>query len=92
MTTATTTAAPRFATPKDAPLAARNALRLLENLRHGALTLYLPDGSQRRFGEHPQHHANQDAARQVGAENMQECAENRTLPCHVMLPGGWLRR
>ena len=55
MNTATTTA-PRFATPKDAPLAARNALRLLENLRHGALTLYLPDGSQRRFGEHPQQH------------------------------------
>jgi len=42
--------------PKDAPAAARNALRLLQNLRHGALTLHLPDGSQRRFGEHPQQH------------------------------------
>ncbi len=43
--------------PKDAPTAARSALRLLQNLQHGALTLHLPDGSQRRFGEHPQQHA-----------------------------------
>ncbi len=43
--------------PKDAPAAARSAMRLLQNLRHGALTLHLPDGSQRRFGEHPQQHA-----------------------------------
>ncbi len=42
--------------PDDAPAAARSALRLLQNLRHGALTLHLPDGSQRRFGEHPQQH------------------------------------
>ena len=42
--------------PKDATAAARTALRLLQNLRHGALTLHLPDGSQRRFGEHPQQH------------------------------------
>ncbi len=46
-----------LAFPKDAPAAARSALRLLQNLRHGALTLHLPDGSQRRFGEHPQQHA-----------------------------------
>lgn len=42
--------------PNDAPAAARRALRLLHNLRHGALTLHLPDGTQRRFGEHPQQH------------------------------------
>ena len=40
--------------PVDAPAPARSALRLLEQLRHGALTLHLPDGSQRRYGEHPQ--------------------------------------
>jgi cyclopropane-fatty-acyl-phospholipid synthase len=40
--------------PRNAPAAARSALRLLQKLRHGALTLHLPDGSQRRFGEHPQ--------------------------------------
>ena len=45
---------PGHAVPKSAPAAARSALRLLQNLRHGALTLHLPDGSQRRFGEHPQ--------------------------------------
>ena len=51
-----TRAAQGIAFPKDAPATARSALRLLQNLRHGALTLYLPDGSQRRFGEHPQQH------------------------------------
>jgi len=56
MNTATRTAQ-GIAFPKNAPAAARSALRLLQNLRHGALTLHLPDGSQRRFGEHPQQHA-----------------------------------
>jgi cyclopropane-fatty-acyl-phospholipid synthase len=56
MNTATTTA-PRFSFPHDAPAAARSALRLLQNLRHGALTVQLPDGSQRRFGEHPHQNA-----------------------------------
>jgi len=55
MNTATTTVA-SHAFPKGAPAAVRSALRLLQNLRHGALTLHLPDGSQRRFGEHPQQH------------------------------------
>ena len=54
---AATRTAQGIAFPKDAPAAARSALRLLQNLRHGALTLHLPDGSQRRFGEHPQQHA-----------------------------------
>ena len=56
MNTAATTR-PGQPFPKGAPAAARSALRLLQNLRHGALTLHLPDGSQRRFGEHPQQHA-----------------------------------
>ncbi len=56
MNTATSTA-PSASFPHDAPAAARSALRLLQNLCHGALTLHLPDGSQRRFGEHPQQHA-----------------------------------
>ena len=51
-----TTKAPGHTIPKDAPPSARQALRLLHKLRHGALTLHLPDGSQRRFGEHPQQH------------------------------------
>jgi cyclopropane-fatty-acyl-phospholipid synthase len=52
----TTTTARRFATPAHAPAAARAGLKLLEKLRHGALTVQLPDGSQRRYGEHPQQH------------------------------------
>ena len=55
MNTATRTAQ-AIAFPKGAPPAARSALRLLQSLRHGALILHLPDGSQRRFGEHPQQH------------------------------------
>ncbi len=56
MNTVTTTA-PAFSFPHDAPASARSALRLLQKLRHGALTMQLPDGSQRRFGEHPHQHA-----------------------------------
>jgi cyclopropane-fatty-acyl-phospholipid synthase len=56
---AVTRTAPSLGFPEDAPPAARSALRLLQKLRHGALTLHLPDGSQRRFGEH--------APRQLGA-------------------------
>ncbi len=60
MNTATTTS-PRTAyiaapTVSNMPASARSALKLLENLRFGALTLQLPDGTQRRFGEHPQQH------------------------------------
>jgi len=51
------TTAQGLAFPNDAPAAARHGLRLLQRLKHGALTLFLPDGSQRRFGEHPQRHA-----------------------------------
>jgi len=54
---AATRTAQVLAFPKDAPVAARSALRLLQNLRHGSLTVHLPDGSQRRFGEHPQQHS-----------------------------------
>jgi cyclopropane-fatty-acyl-phospholipid synthase len=39
-----------FAVPGDAPAAARTCLKLLKNLKHGALTVQLPDGSMQRFG------------------------------------------
>ena len=52
-----TSVAPRYAIPQHAPASARAGLRLLEQLRHGALTLVLPDGSHRRYGEHPHQHA-----------------------------------
>ncbi|MCY7307278.1 MAG: cyclopropane-fatty-acyl-phospholipid synthase family protein [Rhodoferax sp.] len=35
---------------RSAPAAARTALRLLERLRHGTLTMQLPDGSVQHFG------------------------------------------
>ena len=45
-----TTTAPRLVLPRSAPARARSVLRLLERLRHGTLTLQLPDGSPLRYG------------------------------------------
>ncbi len=60
------TAAP-LVLPIDAPSAARTAMKLLQRLRHGALTLQLPDGSVRRFGEHPHAHADDGLAGPVAS-------------------------
>jgi len=38
------------ALPAEAPAAARTAFKLLSRLKHGTLTLQLPDGSTQRFG------------------------------------------
>jgi cyclopropane-fatty-acyl-phospholipid synthase len=58
MNTATSTkATTNNAHPAGAPASAKTALRLLQNLTHGELTLQLPDGSQRRYGEHPHQNA-----------------------------------
>ena len=36
---------------RNTPAAARTALKLLKRLRHGSLTVQLPDGSMQFFGE-----------------------------------------
>ena len=41
---------PAFSMPGDAPSAARATLKLLLRLKHGTLTVKLPDGSIQRFG------------------------------------------
>ena len=41
---------PGFSVPVDAPSAARAALKMLLRLKHGTLTVKLPDGSVQRFG------------------------------------------
>ena len=46
-----TTAPNRFALPQGAPAAARTALKLLERLQQGSLTVQLPDGTLRHFGQ-----------------------------------------
>lgn len=46
----TTTVTP-LALPRSAPAATRSVLRLLERLQHGTLTVQLPDGSHRRYGQ-----------------------------------------
>ena len=45
-----------FSLPAGAPSAAKATLKLLQRLRHGTLTVKLPDGSVQRFGsgQHPQ--------------------------------------
>ena len=40
-----------FVLPRNAPTAARTMLQMLQRLRHGSLTLQLPDGSIQRFGD-----------------------------------------
>ncbi len=40
-----------FVLPRNAPTAARTMLQMLQKLRHGSLTLQLPDGSIQRFGD-----------------------------------------
>jgi cyclopropane-fatty-acyl-phospholipid synthase len=40
-----------FALPRNAPATARTMLQMLQRLRHGSLTLQLPDGSIQRFGD-----------------------------------------
>jgi cyclopropane-fatty-acyl-phospholipid synthase len=49
MNTSTATSTPP-ALPQGAPATARTVLKLLKGLRHGSLTLQLPDGSMQRFG------------------------------------------
>ena len=46
----TSSPASAFSVPGDAPSAARAALKMLLRLKHGTLTVKLPDGSVQRFG------------------------------------------
>ena len=57
----TTITGPGFAVPSNVPAAARTAFRLLQRLRHGSLTMQLPDGSLHMFGNH-QHHGDAPTA------------------------------
>jgi len=52
-----TTAPTAFDIPQGTPAAARTVLHLLRNLRHGTLTLQLPDGTMQRFGKGDLPHA-----------------------------------
>jgi cyclopropane-fatty-acyl-phospholipid synthase len=51
------TQAPALRLPHGAPAAARTVLKLLQRLRHGSLTVQLPDGSMQRFGGNATPHA-----------------------------------
>jgi cyclopropane-fatty-acyl-phospholipid synthase len=52
-----TTTAPAFTLPQGTPAAARTVLKLLQRLRHGSLTVQLPNGSMQRFGGEAMPHA-----------------------------------
>ena len=57
MNTLTATARPVLQLPERTPAAARTVFRLLQQLRHGALTLQLPDGSVQTVGDGQGPHA-----------------------------------
>ncbi|HMN91970.1 MAG TPA: cyclopropane-fatty-acyl-phospholipid synthase family protein [Hydrogenophaga sp.] len=46
-----------FALPRNAPAAARTTLQLLQRIRHGSLSVTLPDGTVQRFGSADGPHA-----------------------------------
>ena len=56
-TNSITSTAPSFTLPRGTPAAARTVLKLLQHLRHGSLTVQLPDGSMQRFGGEASPHA-----------------------------------
>ena len=45
-----TTTLSSFELPQDTPAAARTVFKLLQGLRHGSITVQLPDGAMQRFG------------------------------------------
>ena len=57
MNSTTSTRAPSLSIPRGTPAAARTVLKLLQRLRHGSLTLQLPDGTMHRFGVEALPHA-----------------------------------
>ncbi|MDE2417101.1 MAG: class I SAM-dependent methyltransferase [Burkholderiales bacterium] len=57
MNTLNTTTVQTFALPQGTPSAGRTVLKLLQKLRHGSLTVQLPDGSMQRFGGDAAPHA-----------------------------------
>ena len=63
MTTSnTTTTSPAFTLPAGAPSAARATLKLLMRLKHGTLTVKLPDGSVQRYGGNSENGQNPQAS------------------------------
>ena len=62
MTTSNTTTSPAFTLPAGAPSAARATLKLLMRLKHGTLTVKLPDGSIQRFGGNNENGQNPQAS------------------------------
>jgi cyclopropane-fatty-acyl-phospholipid synthase len=57
MNSITSSNAPAFTLPRGTPAAARTVFNLLQRLRHGSLTVQLPDGSMQRFGGDAMPHA-----------------------------------
>jgi cyclopropane-fatty-acyl-phospholipid synthase len=53
MNTNTASTRSGFCIPPSAPAAARTALKLLQRLKHGSLTLQLPDGSMQALRRQP---------------------------------------
>jgi cyclopropane-fatty-acyl-phospholipid synthase len=57
MNTLRTSATSAYALPQGTPAAARTVFKLLQKLRHGSITVQMPDGSMQRFGGEALPHA-----------------------------------
>ena len=57
MNTLRTSATSAYALPQGTPAAARTVFKLLQRLRHGSITVQMPDGSMQRFGGEALPHA-----------------------------------
>jgi cyclopropane-fatty-acyl-phospholipid synthase len=57
MNTLRTSATGSFDLPRGTPAAARTVFKLLQKLRHGSMTVQMPDGSMQRFGGEALPHA-----------------------------------
>ena len=81
-TTATRSDRNAQALPAGTPAAARTALRLLQRLQHGHLTVQLPDGTLQHFGHGDGPSAAitaQERALRAGSASPDEIAEIRSL-------------
>ena len=74
MSPSTSTTASRLQIPASAPPAARTALKLLQRLKHGSLTLQLPDGSMQVFGQPHHGHPSDAPSAAMTLRNWNVCA------------------
>ena len=69
-----TSTASSLPVPRNAPAAARTALKLLQRLRHGSLAIQLPDGSMQFFGTAARSSGGERAGAMISLRNWNVCS------------------